>query len=276
MLRYSYNTNGFAHHRLEEAIDLLRELGYDGIGLTLDVHHLDPFRSSDAEISNIRRRLAGLEVVIQTGARFLLDPRRKHEPTLLANEESQRARRIEFLERSIDVASALDSKVVSFWSGAAPPGATEEELTSRLLAGCERICKKAAASKVFIAFEPEPGMWIERVDQYATIAKLLNHPNFGLALDIGHLAVNGEALDPILQKHLSRIHVVQIEDIKNRTHEHRMFGEGELDFASILAAFTKYHYRGLLECELSRDSHRAPVCAREALAFLRARECEIQ
>ena len=42
-LRYAYNTNGLANHRLNDAVDLLADTGYDGVALTLDVAHLDPF-----------------------------------------------------------------------------------------------------------------------------------------------------------------------------------------------------------------------------------------
>ena len=42
-LRFAYNTNGAANHRLDDAIDLIKGAGYDGVALTLDIHHLDPF-----------------------------------------------------------------------------------------------------------------------------------------------------------------------------------------------------------------------------------------
>ena len=41
MLRYAYNTNGLQNHRLDHALELLAENGYDGVALTLDVQHLD-------------------------------------------------------------------------------------------------------------------------------------------------------------------------------------------------------------------------------------------
>ncbi len=42
-LRFAYNTNGAANHRLDDALALISEAGYDGVALTLDHHHLDPY-----------------------------------------------------------------------------------------------------------------------------------------------------------------------------------------------------------------------------------------
>ena len=42
-LRFGYGTNGFANHRLADALAVIADLGYDGVALTLDHDHLDPF-----------------------------------------------------------------------------------------------------------------------------------------------------------------------------------------------------------------------------------------
>ena len=272
MLRYAYNTNGLAHHRLEDAIALVRDAGYQGIGLTLDVHHLDPLRADAHDLTRLRARLEGLEVVIQTGGRFILDPKRKHEPTLLSNEPPGRALRLRLLERAIDVGKALSAKAVSFWSGKAPVGADSEELWSRLTGPISQLCDRASHAGVSLAFEPEPGMWVERLEQYRELKKRVARPNFGLALDVGHLAITGEPLEPALAEFKDQLFAVQIEDIRDRKHVHTMFGEGELDFAAILKAFQGIDYKGCLEVELSRDSHRGPECVANAIRFLRSKE----
>src|SRR5215510_8605909 len=86
-LLWGYNTNGFAHHRLEDAIEILAELGYQSVALTLDYHALNPFdpympRQLAAVKGLLRKH--GLRSVVETGARFLLDPRRKHHPTIVS------------------------------------------------------------------------------------------------------------------------------------------------------------------------------------------------
>ena len=82
-----YNTNGLAHHDPFEAIELLAEIGYQSVALTLDHGPLNPFApdwSVQLERLKATLRRLGMRSVIETGARFLLDSRHKHEPTLVS------------------------------------------------------------------------------------------------------------------------------------------------------------------------------------------------
>src|SRR5688500_4088121 len=119
-MRLGYNTNGLAHHEPFEALELLAEIGYQSVAITLDHGPLNPFAAdwsaSQQRLKETLRRL-GVKSVIETGARFLLDPRHKHEPTLVSASVAERARRIDFLKRAIDAAAFLDSDCVSLWSG---------------------------------------------------------------------------------------------------------------------------------------------------------------
>ena len=115
-LRYAYNTNGCAHHRLPDALNLIADSGYDGVALTLDWHHLDPFADDwERRTDLVREQLDDhrLGCVIETGARYLLDPRQKHEPTLINPVASLRARRVAFLKRALDIQVRLGAASVA-------------------------------------------------------------------------------------------------------------------------------------------------------------------
>ena len=49
-----------------------------------------------------------------------------------------------------------------------------------------------------------------------------------------------------------------------------MFGDGELDFPAILRVLADNKYTGLINVELSRDSHRAPDVCHRSMEFLQA------
>jgi sugar phosphate isomerase/epimerase len=273
MLLLGYNTNGFAHHLLEDAIAILAELGYGAVALTLDHHALDPFDANlPQQLAAVRKLLQqhALRSVIETGARFLLDPKRKHQPTLISPTAPERARRLDFLTRSIDIAAELGSDAVSFWSGTAGDDAKPATLMDRLVEGCLRLCDHAAKCGVRLAFEPEPGMFIDRMDRLAELRERVNRPEFGLTLDLGHLHCQGEV--PIADQVRHRRELlwnVHIEDMRRGVHDHLMFGEGEMEFPPILQALEEIGYRGGVYVELSRHSHNAVETARRALEFLR-------
>lgn len=268
---FGYNTNGFAHHRLEDAIDILAGLGYEGVAITLDHHALNPFDVSFAtQLNDVRSQLRRhrLRCVIETGARFLLDSRRKHQPTLLSAESAMRGYRLEFLERAVYVAERLEADAVSFWSGTPTGDEPAEALMDRLVASCQSLCETAARHNVRLAFEPEPGMFIDTMKRFAELQERVNHPQFGLTLDVGHLHCLGEPIGPTIERWRSLLWNVHIEDMRHGVHEHLMFGEGEMDFSEVLGALRDY--RGGVYVELSRHSHDAVETARQALAFLRS------
>src|SRR2546428_84840 len=165
-VRLGYNTNGFTSHRLRDALEVIAGLGFKSVALTLDAGALDPYDGSTAgEARAIGAWLAAHDLVpvVETGARFLLDPWRKHWPTLLSPRREERERRIDFLKRAIGIAALLGAEVVSLWSGAAEADEPAERLDERLAEGLRLLAREAATHGVVLGFEPEPGMHIEGV-----------------------------------------------------------------------------------------------------------------
>jgi sugar phosphate isomerase/epimerase len=269
-----YNTNGFAHHRLEDTLAILAELGYGSVAITLDQHVLNPNEvklwGKLVRVRGLLEKL-GLRSVVETGARFLLDPWQKHQPTLLSVDPGQRQSRLKFLCDAVYIARELGSDAVSFWSGTPEEETPSETLMERLVTGCRLLCDFAAERGVRLAFEPEPGMFIETMARFADLYKRVGHPIFGLTLDIGHLHCLGEV--PIAD-HLRRwrpaLWNIHIEDMRRGVHDHLMFGEGEIDFAPVMQALKEMGYAGGVHVELSRHSHDAVNTARRAAAFLKS------
>jgi sugar phosphate isomerase/epimerase len=283
VFRLAYNTNGLAHHRLLDALRMLADLGYEGVAITPDVGQLDPLDPEPRQVEDVRHwsERLGLELAIETGARFVLDPRRKHFPTLLEVSPDDRARRIAMLTRSIDLAADLGAGLVSIWSGAAPGGDVgdrragppgREEHWRRLIEGLERVLEHGRERGVQVSFEPEPGMFVERPAGYLELLGRMGSraDSLGLTLDVGHLLVTGDLpVEAQIRSLAPRLVHVHLDDIAGGVHEHRMFGEGVLDLPATLSALMEVGYDGMAAVELSRDSHRGAWAAQEALRRLR-------
>jgi len=281
VFRLGYNTNGLAHHRVQDALELVAELGYEALSITPDVGQLDPYRLDHEEVACVRRRAEelGLELTLESGARFLLDPRRKHQPNLLDPDVTARERRLDFLERSLDLAADLGATTLALWAGRAPDGSVgdagasaDERLWERLCAGLVRLLDRARKQGVQLAFEPEPGMFLERPAGYEALLARLGSvgDELGLCLDVGHChATRDLPVADVIRRYGPRLVLVQLDDCKTGEHVHRMFGEGDLDLPAALEALFEVGFDGVAAVELSRDSHRGPEAARQALEHIR-------
>lgn len=272
-LRLGYGLNGFAGHRLPDACAVVAGLGYDGVALTLDQPHLDPFADDLADqVRRAARALAEhrLAVVIETGSRYVLDPWLKHEPTLVS--ASGRERRVELLRRAVRIGHELGAEAMSCWSGTLPAGTAPDEGWRRVVDGLGPVLDLAAELGTTVCFEPEPGMFVATLDDALELRRRLGEPeHLRLTLDLGHLVCNEPrspaetvaAAGPLIGN-------VQVDDMVRDVHEHLELGTGELDLDSVLAALVATGYAGLASIELPRHSHAAPAVARSSMDALRA------
>jgi sugar phosphate isomerase/epimerase len=273
-LRYAYVTSGLSSHRLEDALTLLVDAGYGGVALTLDHVHFDPLaprlRARAERLGALLDRV-GLERVVETDARFALDPRREHHPSLLSE---GRQRRLEFLRRAIDVAGELGAPVVSVRSGAVPAMLDPVTAWGRLMDGCERLIARAERYGVRLGMEPERGMLVERLQDFETLARRLGEPeHLGLTLDLGHCAaVEDEPVAACVHGARERLVHVHVKDVRRGMGEELMLGTGDLDLPGALAALDDAPYDGLVAVELPRHALAAPEVVPAAIARLRAAE----
>ena len=279
-----FSTNSIGDLPAADAVPMLAELGYRSLALTPD-HGLFGGIASEAALAGDalpvevaaeaeawRGLLArhGMACVVESGARHLLDPRRKHEPTLVSADPVARLRRTQFLERACDLAALLGASCVSLWSGAARDGADEPTILDRLAGALGPVVERAARLGVRIGFEPEPGMVIDTMARADRLLDRLGRPDVvALTVDLGHLECMGEwPLAANLARRAGRIVNVHVDDMRACRHDHLPLGTGDVDFPPLLAALAAAGYRGGLHVELPRQSHRWLDTAAESAAFL--------
>ncbi len=272
-LLFGYNTNGFAYHSLLDALEIICALGYKSVALTIDVHSLNPFdKEIDNNIKIVKSKLDehSLVCVIETGARYILNPWKKHYPTLL--EDSDDKIRYNFLIKCMDIAKSLGSSIVSFWSGALPEGLSRENGIDKIVNSCKELVIEADKRNLKLALEPEPDMLISTISDFLVVKQAVSSPTLGLTLDVGHLYCNDEGdFREIVSKVKNCVYNIHIEDANIRRHEHLFFGDGIIDFDYVLYVLREFNIKAPLNVELSSHSRDVVNVAKASLDFLRSK-----
>jgi len=255
------------------AAGFLADLGYQSLAITPDRHLLNPSQPGFSDEVVAWQRLLherSLACVVETGARHLLDPLRKHEPTLLSAHARDRQRRIDFLRVAIDLAAELGGSCVSLWSGVVRDAACESTLWDRLTTSLQPVLAHASNRGMTLGFEPEPGMFIDSLLRFDELLERLGHPDpLKLTIDLGHMECMGEwPLAENLQKRTHQLVNVHVDDMRPCIHEHLPLGEGLLRFPPLFAALRGGGYTGGLHAELPRQSHRWASEAARTFDFL--------
>lgn len=267
-----YHTNGMTHHSLLDAIDLLAEIGYRSVAISVGHVALNPLSDSwKDECAVVRERLSasGIQAIIETDAPFLLDSKNRFEPTLMSADTTLQTRRVDFLCRCIEIANAIGSDIVSLWSGALTDNASDDKALQRLMFGLRQVVDFAADREVRLGLEPEPQMFIDTMGRFERLLQWIDAPHLMVTMDVGQLYIQGEVpIADYIRRWADRIVNVHIEDRLSGDREHLMFGEGEMDFLPIIRALEEIGYLGGVHVELNHHSDEAPQSAQQAFEFM--------
>lgn len=286
-MKLGFSSNAFRKYPLSEAITTIARIGYSGLEIMCDAPHAYPPDVTEEYIDEIRGVLQenGLEVAnlnafMMTAARLRRGedgipevPRSPDDfwlPSYIQSEPTGRRQRIEHTINCLRLAKEFGAGGISIEPGGPLEDFSEEEGLDRFATALEEVIPTAEELGVDLRIEPEPGLIIERSDQYLRFMERIDSPAVGLNLDLGHQYCVSEDPAEAIRQLSGHIRHIQIEDIAaTRVHRHLVPGDGAMDFDSIFTALQDIKYDGWVTVELYPlldDPHDA---AERAYAYLK-------
>lgn len=246
-LQLGYSTFGLTNLDFLDALTAVNDAGYEGVEIAFHRDQFNPFNLDDQALAQVRKHLDGLRVqaaCVATASHFF-NPRQPHEPSLMAIERAGRKRRIDLVRRGIEVARALGVSLVTFGSGfiraehVANADVDPRELLVDSIHECLREIRDDEDMTLLI--EPEPGMFIETVDEGLELMRAVDSPRFKLHLDLCHAYCSEfDYLEAVARAapHARYLHVSDARAGYNLkiVHDHED-AEFDLDRASVLVHF---------------------------------------
>jgi len=274
-MRFAYSSNAYLNYTLEETLRRIAAMGYEGLELLADVPHAWPAGLLEEQKADIRRAIAESGLAISNVNAFMMnavaDPRQPYwYPSWIEPDPHYRAIRREHTMRALRLAADLGAPSIQ-----TEPGGPLEDGASREAAlttfydefmPCVQLAEEVGVS---LLIEPEPGLLIERFEQYLEFVGRVDSPAVGLNFDIGHAFCVGEDpenwVEP-LSPHTRHYH---IEDIaENREHAHLIPGHGAVDLGAVLRQIGLTGYEGWVTVELYPYIDHPDEAGSEALRYL--------
>jgi sugar phosphate isomerase/epimerase len=274
-LKLAYSLNAYQRYDLTDALTRVARLGYRGVELMADVPHLWPADTSPNQLVEVRRTIDRLGLSISNINAFMMnklaDPRQPYwHPSWIEPDLAYRQLRIDHTRKALDMARRLGAPTITTEPGGPiPEGMAYRQSMDTFIEMLKPVVAHAERCNVLLLVEPEPGLLIERFEQFEELATAIDSSFLGLNFDVGHAyCVSQEPSEwiPRMSKHTRHYH---LEDIAaTRVHEHLVPGRGAIDFAATLQAIHATGYKDHLTIELYPYVDDPDAAGREAKTYL--------
>lgn len=277
MEKLAFSANAYLKFPVEEAIRRIARIGYTGIELAADAPHAWPAGLLDVQKESIRRALDESGLAISNVNAFMMnavaDPRQPYwHPSWTDPDPHYRAIRREHTKRSLQLAADLGAPHITTEPGGPPFEGQSRDAAMALfreeLAPCVELAERLG---VGLLIEPEPGLLLERFEEYLELMDRIDSSLVGLNFDIGHAYCVGQ--DPQDWVERMAVHTVHyhVEDIAaTRVHAHLVPGRGAIDLRATFDAIRQTGYEGWLTVELYPYADDPDSAAAEAFAYLQS------
>jgi sugar phosphate isomerase/epimerase len=274
-MKLAFSSNAYMHFSIEDTIRKVAELGYSGIEILADVPHAWPAGLLPERKESIRNQLWKYDLKISNVNAFMMnaigDPRQPYwYPGWTDPDPHYRAIRREHTKRALRLAKDLGAPNIT-----TEPGGRLESDQSRKQASqtfydefmpCVELAEELS---VDLLIEPEPGLLIEKFEQYLEFVDRIKSPSVGLNFDIGHAYCVGQEPEDWVERMAAFTRHYHFEDIAaTRVHAHLIPGTGAIDLAATLAAISRSDYQGWITVELYPYIDRPDEAARQASRYL--------
>ena len=270
-MKKGFSTNAFTKFSLLETIEIISDLGYDGLEIVADTPHAflplvdEELKKIKSSLENRRLLVSNINANTVFGWNLEQGNEEKFEPSISNKNEILRKWRVEYTKKAIEMAAELNAPSVCITSGIKNMKNIEDEMI-QINKSLFEVLEFAEKNNVSICMEYEPGLLIEKSDDVFELSK--NFKNLGLNLDTCHVEVLNEDFSKVIHKFKHKIFHTHISDCKNSIHYHLIPGYGEIDFTDIFSNLKEINYDGFLTAELYTYTETPKEAASETFIFL--------
>lgn len=262
-------------YEIDAALARIAGLGYGGVELMADTPHLWPADTNSEKIDAVCRLLDTHNLAISNINAFMMnkigDARQPYwHPSWIEFDRYYRQVRIDHTRAALTLARQLGAPCITTEPGGPVEGGTVySEALDLFVEGLKPIVEHAEREGVVLLVEPEPGLLIERFDQYLELRERIDSPFLGLNFDIGHAYCVGEDPAEWIPKMAGHTRHYHVEDIAaTRVHHHLVPGDGAIDFAAVLRSILGTGYDGWITVELYPYTDDPDAAGRDAKRYI--------